>query len=129
MNIDSKVDAIVVDHEDNCKALIAASVQDKLNKRIKVLEAKKAQVTLKAKFYSLKQERAQRYLEANASMDGVTSLKDILAIERGRICPDFSKYSGKSMRHYKAYKCAIEYTFGEHLFMYYTNKKKCTYAG
>ena len=42
MNIDSKVDAIVVDYENDRRALIVALVQDKLNERIKVLEAKKA---------------------------------------------------------------------------------------
>lgn len=61
-------------------------------------------------------------------MSGMTSLKDIFAIERGRVCPDPPKYDGKSMRHYKAYKRTIEYTFGKHLFTYRMNKEKCTYA-
>ena len=129
MDIDSKLDAIVVDYEDNCRALVAASVRDKLNERIKVLEAKKTQITFEAKLCSLEQERAQEYLEANASMGSVTSLKNILAIEYSQVCPDPSKYNGKSMRHYKAYKRAVEYTLGERPFTYCTNKKKCTYAG
>ena len=62
-------------------------------------------------------------------MGSVTSLKDILAIKYGRVCPDPPKYSGKSMRHYKAYERTVEYTLGERLFMYCTNKKRCTYAG
>lgn len=41
MNIDNKIDAIVVDYKDNCRVLIATSVQNKLNKYIKVLEVKK----------------------------------------------------------------------------------------
>ena len=57
MDIDSKVDAIVVDYKDNHRALVAALVWDKLNKRIKVLEAEKAQVILEAKLCSFEQER------------------------------------------------------------------------
>ena len=60
MDIDSKVNAIVIDHEDNCRVLIAILVWNKLNERIKVLEAKKAQVTLEAKLCSLEEEQAQR---------------------------------------------------------------------
>ena len=129
MNIDSEVDAIVIDHKDNCRALIAALVRDKLNECIKVLEAEKAQVTLEAKLCSLEQEWAQEYLETNASIGGVTSLKDIFAIEHDQVCPNPLKYSGKSMRHYKTYKRAIEYTVGEYPFTYRTNKENCMYAG
>ncbi|MCJ1268486.1 hypothetical protein MMC22_008374 [Lobaria immixta] len=111
IDIDSKVDAIIVDYENNCKALVAALVQNKLNERIKVLEAKKAQVTFEAKLCSLKQESVQGYLKANIFMG------------------DPPKYNGKSMRHYKVYKYAVEYMFGERLFTYCTNKKKCTYTG
>ena len=56
IDIDSKVNAIVVDHENNFKALVTALVQNKLNECIKVLEAEKAQVTLKAELCSLEQE-------------------------------------------------------------------------
>ena len=129
MDIDNKIDTIIVDHENDCRASIAASVRDKLNKCIKVLEAKKAQVTLEVKLCSLEQERVQGYLEVNTSMGSVTSLKDILAIERDWVCPDPPKYGGKSMRHYKAYKRAVEYTLREHPFTYRMNKEKCTYAG
>ena len=104
IDIDSKVDAIVVDHEDNCRALVAALVWNKLNECIKMLEAKKAQVTLEAKLCNFEQEQAQGYLKANASMGDVIILKDILAIERGQVCLDLSKYGGKSTRHYKIYK-------------------------
>ena len=128
MDINSKVDAIVVNHENNRRASVAALVEDKLNERIKVLEAKKAQVTFEAKLCSLKQEQARGYLKVNASMGNMTSLKDILAIKHGRVCPDPPKYSSKSIRHYKAYKRAVEYTLGECLFMYCTNKEKCIYT-
>ena len=128
IDIDSKVDTIVVDHEDNCRALVAALMQDKLNERIKVLEAKKAQVTLEAKLCSLELERAQGYLKANASIGSVTSLKNILVIEHGRVCPDSPKYNGKSIRHYKAYKRTVKYMLGECPFTYCMNKEKCTYA-
>lgn len=57
MDIDSKIDAIVVNHEDDCRALVAALVRNKLNERIKMLEAKKVQVTLEAKLCSLKQKQ------------------------------------------------------------------------
>ena len=56
INIDSKVNAIVVNYKDNCRASIAALMQNKLNEHIKVLEAEKTQITLEAKLYSLKQE-------------------------------------------------------------------------
>ena len=58
MDIDSKVDAIVVDHEDNCRALIVILVWNKLNERIKVLRAKKVQVILEAKLCNFEQEWA-----------------------------------------------------------------------
>ena len=129
INIDSKVDAIIVDYEDNHRASVATLVRDKLNKRIKVLEAEKVQITLEVKLHSLEQERAQEYLKANVSMSNVTSFKDILAIEHGRVSLDPPKYSGKSMRHHKAYKRTIEYTLREHSFTNHTNKKNCTYTG
>ena len=128
INIDSKVDAIVVNHEDNHRALVVTLVWEKLNECIKMLEAKKAQITLEAKLCSLKQKWAQEYLEVNASMGGVISLKDIFAIEHVQVCLDSPKYSGKSMRHYKAYKRIVEYTFEEHPFMYCMNKEKCMYV-
>ena len=53
IDIDSKVDAIVVDYEDNCRALIATLMWDKLHECIKIFEAKKAQVTFEAKLRSL----------------------------------------------------------------------------
>ncbi|MCJ1267188.1 hypothetical protein MMC22_007073 [Lobaria immixta] len=81
--VTDEINAIVVDYEDNRKALIPTLVRDKLNKRIKTLEAKKAQVILKAKFCDLEQKQAQKYLKANASIGSVISFKDILAIEYG----------------------------------------------
>ena len=104
-------------------------MRNKLNECIKVLEAKKAQVTPEAKLCSFEQEQAQRYLKVNASMGNITSLKDIFAIEYGRVYLDLSKYSDKNMRHYKAYKHTVEYTLGERLFTYCINKEKCIYAG
>ena len=62
-------------------------------------------------------------------MGSVTSPKNILVIEYGQVCPDPPKYDGKSMRHYKTYKHAIEYMLGEYPFTYCTNKEKCMYAG
>lgn len=53
IDIDSKVDAIVVDHEDNCRALVATLVWNKLHECIKIFEAKKAQITFEAKLRSL----------------------------------------------------------------------------
>ena len=128
MDIDSKVDTIVVDHKDNHRAWVAASVQSKLNECIKVLEAKKAQVTLEAKLCSLEQEQMHGYLEVNVSIGSVTSLKDILAIGHGQVCLDSLKYSDKSMKYYKSYKHSIKYMLEERQFMYCTNKEKCTYA-
>ena len=62
-------------------------------------------------------------------MGGVTSLRDIFTIEHSQVCSDFLKYGGKNMKHYKAYKRAVEYTFGVHLLTYCTNKEKCMYMG
>ena len=104
-------------------------MRNKLNERIKMLEAKKVQVTFEAKLCNFEQKQVQGYLKANASMGNVISLKDILAIEHGQVCLDLSKYGGKSMRHYKVYKWAVKYTLGKYPFTYCTNKEKCTYAG
>lgn len=81
MNVDSKVDCVIVKNKDNCRGSAAVSVWAGLHKRIKVLEAKKATVTLEAKLCSLEEDKVHDYCVANVTMLEITSLKDILVIE------------------------------------------------
>lgn len=91
---------MIVESRNSYKASAAILVQVRLNEHIRILEVKKATVIPKAKFCSLKR-KVQAYFVANDFMPETTSLKDILAIEQRKMCPNLPKYGSKSMQHFK----------------------------
>lgn len=129
IDVDSKVDNMIVENKDNYKSFTAVSVQMSLHKCIKELKVKKATVILKVKFYSLEQEKMQDYLVVNALMLEIISLKNIFTIEWGQIYPNLLKYNSKSMYYFKAYKRAVKYILDVQLFIYDTQQELCRYAG
>lgn len=118
MNIDSKVDSVIIENKDNCKNSVAILIQAGLHKRIKVLEAKKTIMFLEIKLFSLEEKKVHSYCVVNTFMPKIISFKDIFVIEQGQICLNSPKYGGKSMRYFIAYKRVVKYILDVQPFTY-----------
>lgn len=66
--------------------------------------------------------------QLNASMPTIINLKNIFAIKQNQICSNLSRYSGKTMQYFKAYKRMIEYTLDVQSFIYCIHCEQCTYT-